>query len=56
MALDTVRQLRTAGLRLGGHARLPDAVAVLNGLTAAELMLQAALDRKESIGAHFRED
>lgn len=56
MALDTVRQLRAAGLRLGGHAQLPDAVAVLNGLTAAELMLQAALDRKESIGAHFRED
>jgi len=55
-ALESIQKLKHEGVRCADASQLPLAVAVSNSMETAEMIAQAALDRKESIGAHYRED
>jgi L-aspartate oxidase len=55
-ALASVRRLKDEGLRCDDASQLSQAVAVSNSIETAQVIVQSALDRKESIGAHYRED
>jgi fumarate reductase (CoM/CoB) subunit A len=55
-ALKSIQTLKDEGLRCQDASQLSQAVAVSNGIETAQAIVQGALDRKESIGAHYRED
>jgi fumarate reductase (CoM/CoB) subunit A len=55
-ALKSIRRLKEEGLRCNDASQLASAVAVSKGIETAQLIAGAALERKESIGAHYRED
>jgi L-aspartate oxidase len=47
-------EVLTSGI--GNHLDLPPGIEILPGARVAALIIQAALKRQESRGAHFRED
>ena len=55
-ALEFIQKLKDEGLRCPDASHLSQAVAVSNSIETAQVIVQGALDRKESIGAHYRED
>jgi fumarate reductase (CoM/CoB) subunit A len=55
-ALESIQRLKHEGIRCADAFQLSQAVAVSNSIETAQTIVQGALDRKESIGAHYRED
>ena len=57
-ALNAVNAISTEVLqsRMGNPSEVQRRIEILLGAQAAALIIQAALKRKESRGAHFRED
>lgn len=55
-ALKAVGELQQQGIRCDNAKDLALAAAVSNGLSTARIIVESALNRKESVGAHFRED
>ncbi len=55
-AMETVVKLKEEGVRCEHASELASTVAVSNSIETAQAIVQGALDRQESIGAHFRED
>ena len=55
-ALEKIDGLVTEGVRCGEARELGTAIAVTNCLWTARTIAESALARRESIGAHYRED
>jgi fumarate reductase (CoM/CoB) subunit A len=55
-ALEKVETLKEEGLSCDRQADLGFALSVFNGLETAKIILKSAIERKESLGAHYRVD